>query len=131
MRSAARVGRNIEYQTNKPAPNSPHNIFEWQDQPLDISTLGANKQPKFGEWSDFQQTLPNLEVRIGSLYALERISQDSHRDYLQILEIICAYVRENSPANGLEPSLTIKERPAVRSDIQTAITYWDAVQENR
>ena len=41
---------------------------------------------------------PNLEVRIGAIYALERIAQDSLRDHIQIMEILCAYIRENSHA---------------------------------
>lgn len=43
-------------------------------------------------------TEPNLEVRIGSIYALERIAQDSDRDHIRIMEILCAYIRENAPA---------------------------------
>ncbi|NNF25071.1 MAG: pentapeptide repeat-containing protein [Rhodobacteraceae bacterium] len=48
---------------------------------------------------------PNLEVRIGAIYALERIAQDSLRDHIQIMEILCAYVRENAPSdlNDLNP----------------------------
>ncbi len=56
------------------------------------------------QYSDDQQrvpifdtfTEPNLEVRIGAIYALERIAQDSPRDHIQIMEILCAYIRENS-----------------------------------
>lgn len=43
---------------------------------------------------------PNLEVRIGAIYALERISQDSARDHIQIMEILCAYIRENAPVSS-------------------------------
>lgn len=39
---------------------------------------------------------PNLEVRIGAIYALERIAQDSARDHIQIMEILCAYIRQNA-----------------------------------
>ena len=45
-------------------------------------------------------TVPNIEVRIGSIYALERIAQDSLRDHVQIMEILCAYIRENAPASS-------------------------------
>jgi hypothetical protein len=38
---------------------------------------------------------PNLEVRIGAIFALERISQDSLRDHIQIMEILSAYIRNN------------------------------------
>ncbi len=46
---------------------------------------------------------PNLEVRIGSIYALERIAQDSDRDHVQVMEILCAYIRQNAPASLAEP----------------------------
>jgi len=41
-------------------------------------------------------TEPNIEVRIGAIYALERLSQDSERDHIQIMEILCAYIRQNA-----------------------------------
>lgn len=41
-------------------------------------------------------TEPNLEVRIGAIFALERIAQDSERDHIQIMEILCAYIRQNA-----------------------------------
>lgn len=47
-----------------------------------------------------ENTVPNLEVRIGAIYALERIAQDSLRDHIQIMEILCAYIRENAPASS-------------------------------
>ena len=49
------------------------------------------KRPVIVELSE-----PNLEVRIGAIYALERISQDSARDHIQIMEILCAYIRQNA-----------------------------------
>lgn len=47
-------------------------------------------------------TEPNIEVRIGGILALERISQDSARDHIQVMEILCAYIRENAPADGVK-----------------------------
>lgn len=38
-----------------------------------------------------------LEVRLGGIYALERIARDSPRDYWPIMEILTAYVRQNAP----------------------------------
>lgn len=45
----------------------------------------------------------NIEVRIGAIYALERISQDSARDHIAVMETLCAYVRENAPADKCFP----------------------------
>jgi Pentapeptide repeats (8 copies) len=38
-----------------------------------------------------------MTVRLGAIYALERISKDSRRDYWTIMETLTAYVRENAP----------------------------------
>ena len=39
---------------------------------------------------------PALEIRLGGIYALERISNESKKDYWPIMEILTAYVRKNS-----------------------------------
>ncbi|MEM7178897.1 MAG: hypothetical protein AAF503_14460 [Pseudomonadota bacterium] len=56
----------------------------------------------FGEWEAVTETVPNLEVRLGGIYALERIAQDSLRDHIQVMEILCAYIRNNAPASEAE-----------------------------
>jgi len=38
-----------------------------------------------------------MEVRLGGIYALERISKDSPKDYWTIMEVLTAYVRERAP----------------------------------
>jgi len=38
-----------------------------------------------------------LQIRLGGIYALERISKESKDDYWPIMEILTTYVRENSP----------------------------------
>ena len=38
-----------------------------------------------------------IEPRLGGIYSLERIASDSKRDARTILELLCAYVRENAP----------------------------------
>ncbi len=48
-----------------------------------------------------ENTDANIEVRLGAVYALERISQDSDRDHMQIMEILCAYIRTNAPCGPL------------------------------
>jgi uncharacterized protein YjbI with pentapeptide repeats len=56
-----------------------------------------------GTWESIEETVPNIEVRIGAILSLERIAQDSTihdkgRDHVRVMEILCAYVRENSNA---------------------------------
>lgn len=39
---------------------------------------------------------PAIEIRLGGIYALERISKESEDDYWPIMEILTAYIRKNS-----------------------------------
>ncbi len=51
-----------------------------------------------------------LEVRLGALYALERIAQDSIRDHIRIMKIICAYIRvSNQLTNAMDKTSPVKE----------------------
>mgnify|MGYP000562372656 CR=1 FL=1 len=68
--------------------------IQWQREPLPVQP--TETQGKVGQWEVFTASEPNLEVRIGAIYALERISQDSARDHIQIMEILCAYIRQNA-----------------------------------
>jgi hypothetical protein len=65
-----------------------------------VEQLGATRESKTSQKAPGGQkieitttTEPNLEVRLGAIYALERIAQDSLRDYWSIFEVLCAYVR--------------------------------------
>jgi uncharacterized protein YjbI with pentapeptide repeats len=53
-----------------------------------------------------------LEIRLGGIYALERIARDSGKDYWSIIEVLTAFVRERSltrkgTASGLPPTSDI------------------------
>jgi hypothetical protein len=37
-----------------------------------------------------------LDVRLGGIYALERIARDSHKDHWTVMEVLTAFVREHS-----------------------------------
>jgi hypothetical protein len=54
---------------------------------------------------------PVLEVRLGSIYALERIAHDSEKDHWPIMEVLTAYVRENGPWPPEDPVAAQKRRP--------------------
>jgi hypothetical protein len=43
-----------------------------------------------------------LELRLGAIYALERIARDSERDHWPIMEILTAYIREHAPRKETE-----------------------------
>lgn len=65
-----------------------------------------------------ERTEPNLEVRLGAIFALERIAQDSIRDHIQIMEILTTYIRENAP-NTIEKTEPLTNP---RADIQAALS---------
>lgn len=91
-----RMGRTIKYTEIKDQIEREFETFEWQEAPFVTQGKQLTNGPEFGPWTLFAETEPNLEVRIGAIYALERISQDSERDHIQIMEILCAYIRQNA-----------------------------------
>jgi Pentapeptide repeats (8 copies) len=76
-----------------------------------------------------------LEVRLGAIYALERIARDSERDHWPIMEILTAYVREHAPWKEAEqrskeeispsetqPTQNHQLPPKPTTDIQAVLT---------
>ena len=64
-----------------------------------------------------------LDVRIGGIYALERIARDSAEDHPTVMEVLTAFIREHSrepwpPSDAGQP---VQER-STRPDIQAAAT---------
>jgi hypothetical protein len=64
-----------------------------------------------------------LDVRIGGIYALERIARDSPRDHLTIMEVLAAFIRAHSHEQWppAEPGAQLPER-GTRPDVQAAAT---------
>jgi uncharacterized protein YjbI with pentapeptide repeats len=80
-----------------------------------------------------------LEVRLGGIYALERISRDSARDHGPVLEVLTAYIRNRAPVDDLRmaewqawdpddaahavlPLPSVREQDRVADDVQAALT---------
>lgn len=73
-----------------------------------------------------------LEIRLGGIYALERIANESDKDYWPIMEILTAYVRMNSKIDNISMTIQEKERitkgdpvkeiQRISFDIQTVLT---------
>ena len=93
--------------------------IEWQSIPLRVDEGAAIAS--YGDWAVFSETAPNIEVRLGAIYALERICQDIPRDHIRIMEILTAYIRENAPAINLNPAEDPFQYPRPRTDIQAAL----------
>ncbi|WP_326641013.1 pentapeptide repeat-containing protein [Nonomuraea fuscirosea] len=74
-----------------------------------------------------------LAVRLGGVYALERIARDSVRDHPTVLEVLTAFVREPSrlaPASqsghgthgqAANAPASLEGRPRLRADVQAAV----------
>jgi Pentapeptide repeats (8 copies) len=62
---------------------------------------------------------PSIEVRLGGIYALERIAIDSTRDHWTIMEVLTAYVRQNA---SLDPDRPYTDGEKPRTDIQAILT---------
>ena len=61
-----------------------------------------------------------IGVRLGAIYALERIMIDSVRDHPTIVEVLAAYVREKSPAFDAIGNHLKSTR--ITTDVQAALT---------
>jgi len=61
----------------------------------------------------------SLEVRLGGIYALERIARDSARDHPTVMEVLSAYVREHAPLS-LCSDVAPPARPS--TDVQAILT---------
>lgn len=57
-------------------------------------------------------------VRIGGIYALERIAKDSPRDGWTIMEVLSSFVRGKQDIKGQD----LSQLPAIRTDAQAALT---------
>ena len=58
-----------------------------------VEQLGATREEKTDSSG---KIVSNTEVRLGAIYALEKLSRDYEPLHRQIMEIFCAYVRKNA-----------------------------------
>jgi len=64
-----------------------------------------------------------LDVRIGGIYALERIARDSERDQPAIIEVLTAFIREHNYERAPQDGRTAGDLSrATRPDVQAAVT---------
>jgi len=71
-----------------------------------------------------------LMVRLGGIYALERLARDFESDHWAVMEVLTAFVREQAPATTLPPDSTSGEKETkeslherkLPSDIQAILT---------
>ena len=67
-----------------------------------------------------------LDVRVGGIYALERIAHDSPRDHPTIMDVLATFIRDHSPEQWppVEPGRDVdpRQRRVTRPDVQAALT---------
>jgi uncharacterized protein YjbI with pentapeptide repeats len=106
-------------------------IFSYQA----IKATGAQLQvAEQGQITDrYNAAIANLgsrsiDIRLGGIYALQRLMQDSHRDQPTVISVLCAYVRDRATAPTSRAS-HLPTRPQTSStpsqpptDIQAVLT---------
>ena len=65
-----------------------------------------------------------LDVRIGGIYALERVARDSGRDHPAVMEVLTAFIREHSREQWPPPDhpASQEQERSSRPDVQAAVT---------
>jgi hypothetical protein len=72
----------------------------------------------------------NLEMRLGGIHALERISRESENDYWPIMEILAAYVREHAPQDpAAEADVDDIDKGATKIDVEGKLSFRHADTE--
>lgn len=84
-----------------------------------IDQLGkSDEEPSSGSEKKSGASLQSsLAIRLGGIYALERIARDSERDHSTIMEVLTAFVRQHALWRGENSS-----GPVVSPDIQAVLT---------
>ena len=63
-----------------------------------------------------------LDVRIGGIYALERVARDSARDHPTVMQVLTAFIREHSHEALVPPDPRgPEEEPSIGPDVQAAV----------
>lgn len=57
-----------------------------------------------------------LQIRLGGIYALERIARESAKDHWTIMEVLTAFVRENAPRREAEPMVEKRKEGIILID---------------
>ena len=72
-----------------------------------------------------------MAIRLGGIYALERIAKDSEKDHGPIMEVLTAYVRERAPRQEEDTHNGAKKLPTDIRAILTVIGRRETTGNNR
>jgi uncharacterized protein YjbI with pentapeptide repeats len=62
-----------------------------------------------------------LTVRLGGIYALERIARDSPRDYGPVMEVLTAFARQESPLPANAAATPVVAAPTVPEEVRAVL----------
>jgi hypothetical protein len=65
-----------------------------------------------------------FEIRIGGIYALERIAKESEEDYWPIMEVLTAYVRQNARRQTEEDKEGTEDATEAQSNMEGSRVKW-------
>ena len=72
-----------------------------------------------------------MAIRLGGIYALERIAKDSEKDHGPIMEVLTAYVREKAPRQEEDPQNAPAPLPTDLQAILTVLGRRETTGKNR
>lgn len=90
-------------------------LFTWARHQLDRD---ANRTTRYTEAIKQLGDESSFAIRLGGIYALERIAQDSDRDRQTILDVLCAFLRDKSRLKKKSG----EKFPSMKSDTAAAAT---------
>jgi uncharacterized protein YjbI with pentapeptide repeats len=107
---ALAVGLGLTYQANRQTAEAAAH-----QQQLDRQAQISDRFTKAIE----QLGSPQIDIRLGGIYGLERLMKDSSADQPTVVEVLSAYVRDHGPA---KPSTTNPNVASVSTDVQGALS---------
>ncbi|WP_424932768.1 pentapeptide repeat-containing protein [Amaricoccus macauensis] len=124
-KTVSRIGRTVIFTKEG---EDAHGTVQWRGE-KPPKKPGEGWKLELGEWKTYDTTEPNIEVRVGAILTLDRISRTNPEEHIRVMDILCTYIRENAPAKDakdlnlddtFEDSINSLSKP--RTDIQTALT---------
>lgn len=105
---AEKVVKRREFKAEYQKTADGNRVLSKDKKPIPLLTSDGEA---VGEYSSYEITVKNAEVRLGAIYALERIAQDSQRDAWPIYQTLCSYIQNNAP-----PTQEIADRTAASNE---------------
>ena len=96
-------------------------IFAWQQLGQTSDNLRVSQEgqitDRFSRAVD-QLGSDDLTVRLGGIYALERIARDSPRDYGPVMEVLTAFARQESPLPASGAATPASSAPSIPFEVE-------------